>query len=251
MGSSGCGKTTLINCIVGLNEVDAGRIKLFGKPLAKVQSFWFGYMPQETALVENFKIREMLRFFGTIYGLNSKECEKKNQILCDLLELPVVEMLIKNCSGGQKRRISFAVSLIHDPELLILDEPTVGLDPLLRGRIWDHLNTLTTVKNVTVFMSTHYIEEANQSHRIGLMRNGALIIEDSPDSIMNMCGTTDLEKAFLQLVHVQEVAGCQNAVVNSHFGDAALSRIETKLKKQQILLALLTKLFYVHIRSIR
>jgi ABC-type multidrug transport system ATPase subunit len=203
MGSSGCGKTTLINCIVGLSKLDAGQIKVFDKSSVQLQRFRIGYMPQETALDSNFTIKETLWFFGTIYGLKAKQIEVNYRFLSELLELPHSKVLIKNCSGGQQRRVSFAVSLIHDPELLILDEPTVGLDPLLRERIWYHLKELATVNNVTVFLSTHYIEEAKKSHRVGLMRNGVLISEDSPRKIMQMAGTTSLEKAFLRLSIIQ------------------------------------------------
>jgi ABC-type multidrug transport system ATPase subunit len=203
IGSSGCGKTTLIYCIVGLTKLDAGEIKFSGKPLAKHHRYNFGFMPQETALVKNFNIREMLWFFGTVHGMNAKKIEERTRFLVDLLELPDVEMLIKNCSGGQQRRISFAVALIHNPDLLILDEPTVGLDPILRQRIWSHLTELVNVNNVTVLMTTHYIEEAKQSDRIGLMRNGVLIAEDSPQTVMQVCGSDDMEKAFVRLSQEQ------------------------------------------------
>jgi ABC-type multidrug transport system ATPase subunit len=206
MGSSGCGKTTLINCIVGLSKLDAGEIKVFEKSSVTLQKSRVGYMPQETCLEPNFNVKETLWFFGTIYGLKTKQIKANFQFLSELLELPHAEMLIKNCSGGEQRRVSFAVSLIHDPELIILDEPTVGLDPLLRERIWYHLKELTTVNNVTVFLSTHYIEEAKQSHQIGLMRNGVLLVEDSPQGIMKTLGTTDLEKAFLLLSQRQKIS---------------------------------------------
>jgi ABC-type multidrug transport system ATPase subunit len=201
MGSSGCGKTTLINCIVGIHKLDNGTISTFNESSEYRRT---GYMPQETALSQNFKIKEVFWFFGTIFGLSSSEIEEKLRFLSELLKLPESERLVKNCSGGQQRRISFAVSLIHDPDLLILDEPTVGVDPLLREQIWSYLFELSRVKKVTILLSTHYIEEAKQSDQIGLMRNGVLVAEDPPEIILSMCETADMEEAFLRLSQKQE-----------------------------------------------
>lgn len=125
MGASGCGKTTLISCLVGINELDSGEIDIFGKPPQRFKSL-IGYMPQETALVEELKVCEIIWYHGTIYGLSSDLIEVKTKFLSELLELPEGDQFVKDCSGGEKRRISFAVSLLHDPKLLILDEPTVG-----------------------------------------------------------------------------------------------------------------------------
>jgi ABC-type multidrug transport system ATPase subunit len=217
MGSSGCGKTTLISCIAGVRKLDSGTIQTFGSS-GKFQSFRTGFMPQDLALIENFKIKEIFWFFGMIYGMTNEKIEEKSRFLMNLLELPEKNRLVKNCSGGQQRRISFAVTLIHDPDLLILDEPTVGVDPLLRERIWNHLVELARDRNVTILLSTHYIEEARQSNQIGLMRNGVLIAEDSPEQIMLMCDTNDMDEAFLRLSQKQEICG-DNAKVGERFED--------------------------------
>lgn len=126
MGSSGCGKTTLLSCLVGVLEADSGEIKIFGESINKSTNTKIGFMPQETALAENLKIREFFRYFGMIFGLNEDEIHEKHQNLSKLLELPEGSRLIRDCSGGQQRRISFAVCLLHEPDILILDEPTVG-----------------------------------------------------------------------------------------------------------------------------
>jgi ABC-type multidrug transport system ATPase subunit len=254
MGSSGCGKTTLIYCIVGLVKLDAGEINVFGKPSAKYQRNSFGYMPQETALVGNFKIREMLWFFGTVYGMNVKEIEERIRFIVGLLELPDVEMFIENCSGGQKRRISFAVALIHNPDILILDEPTVGVDPILRQRIWSHLIELTNVYNVTVLMTTHYIEEARQSDRIGLMRNGVLITEESPQNVMQACGSKDLEKAFLRLSRKQSESNgldIKQPKCNWNASEAKPMKSIQKHNQQKVIVALLLKHYFTILRNIR
>jgi ABC-type multidrug transport system ATPase subunit len=203
MGASGCGKTTTISSIVGFSHFDSGTVEIFGKEPGRNNSR-FGFMPQESALVESFTIRELLWFYGTIYGLTAERIREKTKFLVDLLELPDKNRFVKDCSGGQQRRISFAVSLIHDPELLILDEPTVGVDPVLRAKIWDYLVELTVHHKVTVLLSTHYIEEAKQSTTVGIMRNGVLMVEDSPRNILMKVGCEYLDDAFLYLSRKQE-----------------------------------------------
>lgn len=203
MGSSGSGKTTLMSCIVGTNSLDSGSIEVFGESATKVDKSRIGFMPQEHALILGFTVREMVWFYGTIFGLSTQKIDERFRFLSSLLELPDQDRLVRDCSGGQQRRISFALTLVHEPDLLILDEPTVGVDSLLRSKIWDHLVELTE-KNVTVLLSTHYIEEARQSTIVGIMRNGVQMAEDSPERILRMCETTSLEEAFLRLSQVQE-----------------------------------------------
>lgn len=198
IGPSGCGKTTVIKSLIGLTDLECGTVEIIGAP-PKVNNFRIGYMPQEAALINEFTSREIVWFFGKIYGMTSNEIDKKYESLSMLLELPSDEKMIGDCSGGEKRRISFALTLVHDPDVLILDEPTVGLDPVLRTKIWSFLTELTTIKNKTILMSTHYIDEANRSHRIGLMRNGVQVAEDSPRKIISLMESESLEEAFLKL----------------------------------------------------
>lgn len=205
LGSSGCGKTTLMTCLVGINQLDSGEMEVFSEPVTKANKSRVGYMPQESALIGGFTVREMIWFFGTIYGMDSGDIDERFRFLSKLLELPEGDKMVKDCSGGQQRRISFAVSLVHEPEVLILDEPTVGVDPLLRNRIWEYLIEIVRSRNVTVLLSTHYIEEARQSSCVGLLRNGVLIAEDSPKNIMRKTESRSLEEAFLKLSERQEI----------------------------------------------
>lgn len=163
MGSSGCGKTTLLDCIVGTRKLDSGSIKIFNDSVGKHKTN-IGYMPQSIALIEEFSFKEIIYFFGTIYGMNRNRIEERLSFLVNLLELPDPTTFLKNYSGGEQRRISLAVSMIHQPEVLLLDEPSVGLDPLLRHKIWEFLTLITTTENTTVVITTHYIEEASQSN---------------------------------------------------------------------------------------
>lgn len=222
MGSSGSGKTTLLSCLVGITPLGSGEIELFGKPLGTTKKTRIGYMPQEISLINCFTVREMIYFFGIIAGLSNDKIRDRFRFLSQLLELPDKDRLTRDCSGGQQRRISFAVTLVHEPEILILDEPTVGLDPLLREKIWNYLVDLSQSKNVTVLLTTHYIEEAGQATRIGLMRNGVQIAEDSPRNILQMWEAEHLEDAFLKMSERQEAGlPTQNKIVN------ALEIIET------------------------
>ena len=203
MGSSGCGKTTLISCIVGVNQLDSGKIEVFNDEVGK-NNMKIGYMPQDISLVPEFSSKEMFYLYGTIFGMAKNEIRERYRFLMKLLELPDGNRFVRDCSGGQQRRISFALTLVHEPEILILDEPTVGVDPLLRHKIWEFLVELTRSKNVTVLLSTHYIEEAKDSTHVGLMRNGVQIAEATPQNILAICESATLEDAFLRLSEQQE-----------------------------------------------
>ncbi|XP_044021035.1 ABC transporter G family member 20-like isoform X2 [Aphidius gifuensis] len=203
LGASGCGKTTLLSCIVGRRRLDDGEIwVLGGKPGSKgsgVPGPRVGYMPQEIALYGEFSIRETFIYFGWCAGMTTTQVDEKLDFLLKLLDLPNENRFVKNLSGGQQRRVSIAATLLADPELLILDEPTVGVDPVLRQSIWDHLVQITKDGNKTIIVTTHYIEETRQAGMIGLMRSGRFLAEESPSRLMEMHRLDTLEEVFLKL----------------------------------------------------
>ncbi|KAF5284913.1 hypothetical protein FQA39_LY16868 [Lamprigera yunnana] len=209
LGSSGCGKTTLLNCVVGRQKFDSGELwVLGGHPGTRGSGLpgpRIGYMPQDVALYSEFSITETMKYFGWISKMSSSKIQERLQFLVELLNLPDVDRKIKNLSGGQQRRVSFAAALLHEPELLILDEPTVGLDPLLRETIWRHLVEITKDGDVTVVLTTHYIEETRHAHLIGLMRSGYIMAEESPSKILSRFETDTLEDAFLKLSIMQNM----------------------------------------------
>ncbi|KAI9580909.1 hypothetical protein GQX74_013457 [Glossina fuscipes] len=171
LGASGCGKTTLLSCIVGRRRLNSGEIwVLGGRPGSRgsgVPGPRIGYMPQKTievALYGEFTMRETLIYFGMIADMSRRDVEDRTEFLLKLLNLPNGSKFVKNLSGGQQRRMSLAAALLHEPELLILDEPTVGVDPVLRQSIWDHLVDITKNGNTTVIITTHYIDECAQAH---------------------------------------------------------------------------------------
>uniref|UniRef100_A0A4W6DVP2 ATP-binding cassette, sub-family H, member 1 n=1 Tax=Lates calcarifer TaxID=8187 RepID=A0A4W6DVP2_LATCA len=200
LGPSGCGKTTLLKCIVGTLKISRGHITVLGKPPAfpghDVPGKMVGYMPQDLALYNEFTISDTLTFFGRIHGLTSRETQARMNFLIDFLDLPQKHSLVRNLSGGQRRRVSLGAALLQNPELLILDEPTVGVDPVLRAKIWQHLVEIVKTGKVSVIITTHYIEEARQANVVGLMRNGHLLAEGPPDAT--------LEHAFLQLCETSD-----------------------------------------------
>ena len=199
----GCGKTTLLSCILGMVPLDDGEISVFGnittKYATKVNGSKIGYMPQEMALVGELTIKETIYHFGNIFQMDIDKIRDRYDMLHKLLELPYSDQRIEACSGGQKRRVSFAAAMIHEPDLLILDEPTVGLDPILREKIWNFMLNVTSSSNLSIIITTHYIEEARQASCVGLMRNGVLLAEDKPVSIINQMRVENLEEAFLSL----------------------------------------------------
>ncbi|XP_059488406.1 ABC transporter G family member 23-like [Neocloeon triangulifer] len=207
LGASGCGKTTLLTCIIGRRRLNTGEIWVLGgkpgQPGTGVPGPRVGYMPQDIALNGEFSISETLMYFGWIFGLDTEKIEERLTFLLKFLELPSKNRLVKTLSGGQQRRVSLAAALVHDPELLILDEPTVGVDPVLRQNIWEHLIAITKDGNKTVIITTHYIEEARQAHAIGLMRGGRLLAEQSPDNMLINFGCDSLEEVFLKLSREQ------------------------------------------------
>ncbi|XP_049807591.1 ABC transporter G family member 23 [Schistocerca nitens] len=207
LGASGCGKTTLLSCIVGRRRLDGGEIwVLGGRPGSRgsgVPGPRIGYMPQEIALYGEFGIRETLTYFGWLAGMSAKEVDAKFDFLIELLKLPNTSRFVKELSGGQQRRVSLAAALVHDPELLILDEPTVGVDPVLRQSIWDHLVSITKEGNRTVIITTHYIDETRQAGMIGLMRAGKFLAEESPEDLLRNHGCDSLEDVFLKLSKIQ------------------------------------------------
>ena len=225
LGPSGCGKTTLLSCILGRKSLKSGHIAVFGgcpgdRSLG-LPGGLVGFMPQDICLYSEFTIRETFEYFGRLQKLpGAWDChgglEKELTELLDLLDLPEPSRRVSDLSGGQKRRLSFAVALLHNPKLLILDEPTVGVDPVVRARIWSHLQSLTTTGNialsllsnyklsyylsgVSIIITTHYIEEARDAHTVGIMRNGRLLAQESPALLMERHQQQTLEGVFLAL----------------------------------------------------
>ncbi|XP_030750301.1 sulfate/thiosulfate import ATP-binding protein CysA-like isoform X2 [Sitophilus oryzae] len=208
LGASGCGKTTLLNTILGRKSVESGDIWILGKKIDKndsnIRTVKVGYMPQDIGLIQEFTISDTINYFGKMYNMEDVDIKKNFDILTVLLDLPPKSRYLKHCSGGQQRRVSLAVALLHKPKLLILDEPTVGLDPLLREKIWIYLSEIVKSNNFSVVITTHYIDECKDADKIGLMRGGRLLAETSPANLLSHFHTDSLETAFLELCKAQD-----------------------------------------------
>lgn len=206
LGPSGCGKTTLMSCVIGTLKIDSGSVSVFGHSPGDTDTIpgpGVGYMPQDIALYKHLSIGEVLSFYGKLHGMSDDRIEERTDFLLTLLNLPPKHRIIRSLSGGQKRRVSFCIALLHEPKLLVLDEPSVGVDPSLRKRMWDHLLSLAH-SGTSVIITTHYIEEAAASHVVGLMRDGRLLAQGSPAELMNRTRTQTLEGAFLAYCEYEE-----------------------------------------------
>ncbi|XP_030758444.1 ABC transporter G family member 20-like isoform X2 [Sitophilus oryzae] len=206
LGASGCGKTTLLNCIIGRKQYDSGEIQVFGKNPRDDPDLYhkIGFMPQDISLVSEYTIQESVFYFGRLANMDTISITNRFEELSTLLELPPRNCFTTTCSGGEQRRISFVCAIVHSPPLLILDEPTVGLDSLLRDKIWSYLRELVEMKNASIIITTHYIEECSRVNKVGLVRNGKLLAENSPSALMHKYQTNTLEEAYLMLSREQD-----------------------------------------------
>ncbi|XP_035716480.1 ABC transporter G family member 23-like [Folsomia candida] len=145
-------------------------------------------MPQETCLYESFTILETFIYYGRLH------CMPLDRIICNLanlkivMNLPSLNSYVNNISGGERRRVSLGVALLHDPKILVLDEATVGIDPVLRQKIWDYLESLVQSSETTVFLTTHYVQETRHCAKIGYLRDGHMLVQDSPKALLEKYG---------------------------------------------------------------
>lgn len=198
LGPSGSGKTTLIKHLVGALECKGDHVHVLGKQMPDLDTFAkIGYMAQEDALYEELTAKENLEYFGMLYGVPAKKLKERVSEILHSVELGEEERKeVKKYSGGMKRRLSLSIAMIHEPEVLILDEPTVGIDPLLRQTIWKELIKLNQ-RGVTILVTTHVMSEVEKCDKIAMIREGELIAFASAAALMERSKTASLEEAFL------------------------------------------------------
>jgi ABC-2 type transport system ATP-binding protein len=201
IGPSGCGKSTLMRSLVGVQEQVSGSVTVAGVPAgSKALRHRIGYVTQAPSVYTDLTVRENLAFFARVLGAPSDTVASAIERV-DLTDH--ADQVVGRLSGGQLSRANLAVALLGSPDLLVLDEPTVGLDPVLRRELWTLFHLLAD-DGATVFVSSHVMDEAERCDRLLLMRRGRIIADDTPHRILETTHTDDMESAFLALVDAAE-----------------------------------------------
>ncbi len=197
LGPSGCGKSTLMRAIVGVQIVEAGTVEVLGEPAGSPPLRpRVGYVTQAPSVYDDLSVTENLRYFARILGVS----EERIASVIDQVDLGgYADRVTANLSSGQRARVSLATALLGEPELLVLDEPTVGLDPVLREELWQTFRELAD-GGATLLVSSHVMDEAERCDSLLLMREGRLLATETPEELRRRTGEQDLEKAFLRLI---------------------------------------------------
>ena len=203
LGPSGSGKSTLIRAIVGVQAEVRGDVDVLGHPAGSVPlRRLVGYLTQAPSVYDDLTVRENLTYFAAVLGAPRRDVDR---VLADVSLEDHADAMAGRLSGGQHSRASLAVALLGSPELLVLDEPTVGLDPVLRRDLWDLFHRMAD-RGTTLLVSSHVMDEASRCDRILLIRDGELLADDEPTELLARTGARDMEDAFLRLCDSSEVA---------------------------------------------
>nr|MDO8133872.1 ABC transporter ATP-binding protein [Candidatus Njordarchaeum guaymaensis] len=202
VGPNAAGKTTALRMMIGKLRPTAGKVKVLGLDIpaqtVKIRHR-IGVMPQSLALYSDLSARENLMFFGALQGFRGDKLRHRIGELERLMKLEEpMDRVVSQLSGGTIRRLSLACTLIHSPELLFLDEPTVGIDPVFRDALWSHFKALRD-SGVTIVLTTHYLAEVENCDTVGMMREGKVILEGDPASLRSKFGGATLEDIFIRV----------------------------------------------------
>jgi ABC-2 type transport system ATP-binding protein len=204
LGPSGSGKTTLMRAIVGVQKVRSGRITVLGQPAGFPDlRRRIGYMTQDPSVYADLTVRENARYFASMYPHTTRA--DADRAIADVGLSDAANQLVSTLSGGQFSRASLACALLARPDLLVLDEPTVGLDPVLRDDLWQQFRALAEA-GTTIIVSSHVMDEASRCDRLTLIREGRIIADDTVSAVRRSAGTDDLDEAFLRLIRAQSPA---------------------------------------------
>lgn len=205
LGPSGCGKSTLMRAVVGSQAQVTGTLNVLGRPAGHpALRSRVGYVTQAPSVYSDLTVRQNLEYFASVLlpgrGHRAAREEAVTRAIRDVDLTSHADVLAGNLSGGQRSRVSLAVALLGTPELLVLDEPTVGLDPVLRRDLWKLFHALAADRGTTILVSSHVMDEAERCHRLLLMREGEILADDTPDALRTRTGSATVEEAFLHLV---------------------------------------------------
>ena len=203
IGPSGAGKTTLMRTIVGLQRLSSGTLQVLGKLAGdKILRQKIGYVTQSPSVYDDLTVAQNLVFFATLIRAPKRDVER---VMEEVELIPQAKQLVGTLSGGERARVSLAVALLGNPELLVLDEPTVGLDPILRNSLWELFAKLAG-QGKTLLISSHVMDEAERCHNLMLIRDAQLLWQDTKADLLKTEGVTSVEAAFLKLAGRQEGA---------------------------------------------
>ena len=201
LGPSGSGKTTLMRAIVGVQLVRSGEVTVLGEPAGSPGlRHRVGYVTQAPSVYGDLTVRDNVRYFAALYGMSAREAEAA---IADVGLADAAGQLVNDLSGGQRGRASLACALVGSPEVLVLDEPTVGLDPVLRVELWGRFHALADA-GTTLIVSSHVMDEAGRCDRLLLLRDGELLADSTPERLRVDGRSQDLEEAFLNVVRARE-----------------------------------------------
>src|SRR3954447_9194001 len=201
LGPSGSGKTTLMRALVGVQQVRSGEVTVLGERAGSPGlRHRVGYVTQAPSVYADLSVRENVRYFAALYGMGAREADAA---IADVGLTDAAAQQVDDLSGGQRGRASLACALVGSPEVLVLDEPTVGLDPVLRVELWGRFHALAAA-GTTLVVSSHVMDEAGRCDRLLLLREGRLLSDSTPAELRARTGTDDLEEAFLSLVRQTE-----------------------------------------------
>ena len=199
IGPSGSGKTTIIKLILGLLSPQEGSIKINNQ---KYSHNDLGYMPQQYALYEELSVSENLEIFSNLNNISKKsEVKNRSNDLLNLIELSdKAKELVHNLSGGMKQRLSMAIAMINNPQILLLDEPTVGIDPVLRESFWKHFKKLNE-NEITILITSHVMDDAMKCNKVIFFIEGTIVAYDTPVNLVKYTKTNNLGEAFVHIVN--------------------------------------------------
>lgn len=210
LGPDGAGKSTIMRMLSTAMLPTSGEAMVLGMDVTKDEEKIrrrIGYMPQKFSLYGDLTVDENIEFFADLYDIARKDLEEVRQKALDFTKLgPFRKRYARQLSGGMQKKLALATVLIHTPDILLLDEPTLGVDPLSRREFWRLLYSLT---NTTIFVTTPYMDEAERCNRIGLIREGILLTVDTPARIKERTGEPTLERAFINLIECARTPGCE------------------------------------------
>lgn len=208
VGPNAAGKTTTIRLLLGILKADTGKMTVKGYQIPREKKKLreiMGYLPQQKALYNLLTCKENIEFFARAKNVPSRELKARVELMIEMLSLSDhQDKLAIHLSGGTQQRTALAIAMVNNPEIIFLDEPTVGLDPVLRREFWQYFSEIASKQGTTILVTTHYLNEAAWADRVGVMSGGKIIAIDKPENLLMKTGQQNMEDMFFELVKTME-----------------------------------------------